>query len=187
MTLTRSPLLCCSLVFSLALAGCSPWTVVQQAEPNPFVGQKDFAFSPLEFSSKPTVDPGKEEDLAHDLEAMGQVYATTLRDAGTKAGLHITEGRDPFTIHSDVTTLDLGGFWVGYSDVGMTIELRKPDGTVLDKITVDRRIQIHDSDDSVRGTISTVKSLDSGNRIRQGAKEIADVIVEYLSERTGGS
>ncbi|MCB9876801.1 MAG: hypothetical protein H6835_04280 [Planctomycetes bacterium] len=201
----RSLLACLVLFVTLGLQSCTAWTVVQQAEPNPFVGQKAFAFQPLQISSVPDVgtEPDKVANRDNDMASMKPIFANTLKQAGRDAGLQISESGAPYTIRTDVTTLDLGSIWTGYSQVNVTVEIADASGKKLDVITIDQRVDIDESGNSttqtrgntsvttsgpgsVKETIDTAKKLSSGNRIRIGAERVAKVVVDYLVARTSG-
>lgn len=205
----RRLIACSFLLLSMLSTSCTAWTVVSQATPNPFLGKKDFAVAPLKFSSTPQEDdPQRKANLARDMEGMRPIFANTLRDVGAKAGFNITQERGAHTIFADVTTIELGSFWTGFSQVNMSVELRSSDGKVLDRITIDQRVNINDNSSSLRGNETVVrgtggrvttsssgptsvadvkkgvKMLNSGYRIQLGAQRIAEIIVDYLKERT---
>jgi hypothetical protein len=177
------------------LTGCSPnYHVIQQASPNPFVGQTRFAVMPVEMkglrvgdkteeSYLAEKDEGQRESFRVDKEAMQHRFDAALvsgaRDEGIEVG---AAGQAPFVIRPRITFVEPGFYAVvasGRSRVEMRIQITTPDGKVLDEI------EAWNETDSRSGASVGGISLNpsSGGRLRDDAAGIGQTLADYLAER----
>lgn len=189
--------LVCLFVLAQLAAGCVPkWTVIQQAEPNPFVGKSEFAVAPADFSELRVgekteaqylaeKDDGQRASFAGDKQAIDELFFAELRSEASAAGLQIDRASKPapFVIRPIVQFIEPGFYAVvasAPSQVRMRVLIETADGTVLDIIELLHQTDSASSGWSVGG-ISTNPS--SGGRLRDDASWIGEAVGEYLVER----
>jgi uncharacterized lipoprotein YmbA len=180
------------LLLTLALAlvaasGCSPWTIVKQANPNPLAGQKALVAEPLHFESMKVgskteaeylagKDGKQQESWKADLASMTQLFADNL--ARQAKGVQITAGSaGPLVVRPIVTMIEVGNFNGVFNiptDVMVTLQIVDDKGTVLDDINY----KITVAADLIRPSV--------GQRLRTAAELAAARAASYIQTRAGG-
>jgi len=185
-------------VFALVAAGCAPrWTVLRQAEPNPFVNKTEFAVLPIDYDGLMVGEKTEDEYLSGksakqaesfdgDKRGMIQKFETAMREAAADDGIHIEsasgEVKAPFIIKPHVTFVEPGFYAVvasGASQVILRLRIETSKGELLDEI------ELTHSTNSAQGSSVMGISLNpsSGGRLRDDAEEIGDAVGEYLTTR----
>jgi hypothetical protein len=166
----------------VCLGACrSPWTVVRQAKPNPFLGANDFVMTSLALpQARPAHladEPERLQKHEEDREAMVTLYAATLRARVAGDGVRIADAataQAPFVIRPTVTLLKLGRGWGGFgspTELHMTVELLDDKQQVLDDFRMFFR----------RGT--DIYHASTGGILRDGAERLGEVTAQYLRKR----
>lgn len=180
------------------LAGCAPrWTVLREAQPNPFVGKTEFAVMPIDYSGLHVgelteaeylarKDEGQQASFDGDKRGMIAKFEEAMRSAAADEGIHVQSAEGevtaPFIIKPHVTFVEPGFYAVvasGASQVNMTVRIETAQGQLLDEIEL-----IH-ATNSANGSSVMGISLNpsSGGRLREDAEEIGDAMGEYLITR----
>ncbi len=107
----------------LLLAGCSPYSVVKQAAPNPFVGQSRFALLPFDWSglsvegqTEANWDKGNDDDMrrewVQDKQNAAHVFIQVLTDSvSSRVQLYPSDALAPsgYSLKPMARELDVGG------------------------------------------------------------------------------
>jgi hypothetical protein len=178
-----------SFLLALFGAGCAPqWTVLQQANPNPFAGKTDFVVMPVSFDglevgrkSEEEYKAGKSDKSADsfeaDKEAVAALFQQTMIADALKAGIDVrrAEGEiTTFSIHPRVVFIEPGFFTVVVnrpSETRIVVEIHDPDGKVLDEILI------------VHGSPANMFNAASGTRLRADGEAIGGIAADYLDTR----
>lgn len=192
----RSVLLLVALL-AVFLTGCGAnISVLRQASPNPFVGQKSYALTPLDTKGLlvgelsedkylESKDADQKKSFTEDKDAMAQLFESKLVESARDAGIQVgPAGKAPFVIHARVIRVEPGFYAViasAPSEVTIRVSISSPDGKVLDEIELTHQT---DSKSGMSvGGISTNPS--SGGRLRDDAAAIGESLADYLAERAG--
>lgn len=185
------------LLALLALSGCAPkWTVLRQAEPNPFVGKTEFAVLPVDYGDLKVgekseaqylseKDEGQRASFAGDKQGMADNFLAALREEASAEGLVVQQAAGEvkvFLLRPHVYFVEPGFYAVvasAPSQVAMKVTIESPDGKVLDEIELSHQTDSR-SGFSVGG-ISTNPS--SGGRLRDDAAALGEAVGEYLVTR----
>ncbi len=187
-----------SLVAAVFLSGCAPrWTVLSQAQPNPFVGKTEFAVLPIDYGGLMVGEKTEEEYLSEkspeqrasfeaDKAAMVRQFEAAMRESAGGDGIHVAtaegEVRAPFIIRPHVIFIEPGFYAVvasGSSQVTMRVRIETAQGQLLDEIEV-----VHMTNSSNGPSIGGISlNPSSGGRLRDDAAEIGDATGEYLVTR----
>jgi hypothetical protein len=198
----RSVLLLAFAVLALLLTGCAaPWSVVQQATPNPFVNQRRFAIAPTDFSalrigSKSEAeyldgkDAKQQLSFQTDKTAANEEFTRALisraRDEGVVIFLATGPTDGPFVIRPAMTFFE-PGFYVGVvsssSRLDVSFRITMPDGTTLDEILMSHRTAAPTIDNNLLGAMLNVDKMSSGGRLRADAEWIGKTGGKYLMTR----
>lgn len=184
-----------SMVLStwLWMACGSPYTVIHQAQPNPFLGTKNFVVKSIDFSqlrigvrteTQYVADKSERQDgsFEGDKQAMNEVFYRTLRATAAENELRVDRAdakpSDAFVIIPIITFIE-PGFYAAVaqtpSKVVMTLKIVSPNGNDLDEIEVS-----HSSG-------SSPASPSSGQRLRNDAAAIGETIANYVTARAHGN
>src|SRR5688500_13650123 len=145
---TSAPALLLVAAAALLASGCGPaWTVVRQANPNPFSAQKGYAVEPVTYNGLRVGKKSEQQYLSEkeqkkqyswkaDQAALSQSFAASLGAAAK--GLQVTAGAPaapgPFVVRTNVGFIEPGVFTMVFnlpSEVRMTIQVLDPQGAVL--------------------------------------------------------
>lgn len=188
MSFVKNAILVGSLLFAVAGCGRSyPWRVVQQANPNPLLGQKQFAVAPIDFSgltvgekSEEAYLSGKEEnDKKGWLEAkagLQEEFNKSVRVGGNDAGLQLVLGESgaPFIVKPKVDFIEPGFYaYVAAkpSQVKMTVKIVAQDGSVQDEFLVENE------------TGASLGDASTAARLREDGEGLGEKVARYLSVR----
>ncbi|MEI9949958.1 MAG: hypothetical protein WDO74_13500 [Pseudomonadota bacterium] len=185
----RRSLMALALFFLLTGCGGGPlWRVVSQANPNPLLGQKQFAVAPLDFSAV-TVGAKTEADYlasktdekdkaawAEAKVALQEEFNKGIRVAGNQAGLQLILGESgaPFIIKAKVDFIEPGYYaYVSSkaSQVKMTVKIVSADGKEIDELLVEHYTSGSMGDASV------------ASRLRSDGEALGTNTAQYLSQR----
>jgi hypothetical protein len=173
------------IAFALLVSACGPrWTVIRQAVPDPFVGQRQFVIEAIHFDNLMVGDKterdylaGKEGDQAASFSADKADMATRYAEALISASEGLQFPHDPsqggFIVRPIVSFIEPGfyAFASHPTEVHMRVQLLNAQGQVLDEI-------------AVRSSIPAgITNPASGNRIRQAGADLGRVTAKYLKSR----
>lgn len=174
---------------ALVLAGCAPrWTVVTQAEPNPFVNKTQYAALDITFDNVRVGKKSMEQYIADmddkdkasfeaDRKAMNGEFLAGLAAAGERRGLTIErDGTAEFVVRASVYFLEPGFYAVVASkpsEVRLSVKITDRDGKVLDEFKL-----------SVKVDTQNFGNVSSGARFRQCANLLGTLVAEYIDRRT---
>ncbi|MBK6513643.1 MAG: hypothetical protein IPG04_05820 [Polyangiaceae bacterium] len=182
------------LCLGLFLTGCGkPWKVIQQAEPNPFIGKKEFVVMPVDYSGLMVGSKTEEEYLSEkkdktvdsfqaDKVDMNSLVLDNMRSVASKNGVKIAtaEGEvTTFVIKPHIPFMEPGFYAVVVSkasEVKMRLKIEDKDGKLLDEIEIR-----HQTPPSNWGNVA------SGSRYRSDAEAIGKIVGRYISERVMGT
>lgn len=169
------------VVATVLAGGCiRPYQVIQQAQPNPFLGGADFkpapiAFQGLQVGGKTEAaylggkDPGQRSSWEADKQAMTDGF---IQELTAGAGRVHQNGR--FSINPQVTFIE-PGFYVGVaampSEVQMTVTIQDEKGAVLDVVQIGVSVPADISQPAV------------GQRLRSAAQRLGAITAGYLLDR----
>ena len=138
------------IAFAIFLGtGCQKWTVVKQAEPNPFIGQTKFHVAPISYEGlmvqdrseaqfKADRDADQNKNWDNDKQHVSDTFSAEIKDEAD--GLEYTDAptEDAITVRSRITNMH-GGISMGITStaahIEMTVQLVKG-SDVMDEITV---------------------------------------------------
>jgi hypothetical protein len=180
---------CAWLAFAAGLmiittTGCfKPWRVIRQAAPNPFLGGTDFKVAPVGYQGLRVGDLTEAHHLTkkdtdqrnsweEDKQAMARNFTNEL--VGQARHLRFHEA-GKYIIYPHVTFIEPGFYAMVASvpsEVQMTIAIKDAQGAVLDEIAV-----------SVQVPASLYKPS-VGQRLREAALRLGQIMARYLDERT---
>ncbi len=178
----RALLLGLSLLAVLLAVGCGPrWTVIRQANPDPFVNH-GFSVEPMHFDqtqvggkSEAEYAAGKEGDKwPADKQGMSEAFAASL--AGHAEGIEVVGTQKPGAsiVRPIVTFIEPGYYAVvaGHATrVNLRVQFLDDKGTVQDEITMSSTIG------------ASMTNPASGTRLRQAAEDLGGVAAKYLKTR----
>ncbi|APR84583.1 Hypothetical protein A7982_09932 [Minicystis rosea] len=182
--------------------GCAPtWHVVAQAAPDPFLNQRRFAVSPIDFSGLHVggkteaqylseKDAKQQASFIEDKAALNDKFLEELRASAHGAAIEVVPATGPsdapFIIRPSVTFVE-PGFYVGVasgaSQVEMTVRITTPDGRVLDEIAL-----AHGTDSRSGFSVGGISlNPSSGGRLRKDGEALGNIVGAYLKTRVSGS
>lgn len=187
----RRIFLMCLVLFVMTACGAHyPWVVVSQANPNPLLGQKQFAVAPVDLSSFRVGEKSEAEYLASKKDESKENWGETrntiqgkfiegIMQAGAKAGLQITPGESgaPFIVRAKVDWIEPGYYAVvagKASTVRMTVKIVSADGKDVDTFIVE-----HSSG-------ASLYSPSVNSRIGPDSEADGQFAARYLSVRSTG-
>jgi hypothetical protein len=176
------------------LTACGPsWTVVRQASPNPFVGNRQWAIHPMDYREL-RVGGGTEarhlsdkspEQIASWEEDKAAIDGAFRRELTSEAGASLlAPGGAPFAIAPRITFIEPGFYAVVASrpaQVDLTLRILDARNAVLDEI-------LFECTEGAGGTTVNgipVTNLSSGDRLRNCGERLGGQVAEYLRARTG--
>ncbi len=181
---------------TLAAAGCGGlWTVVKQANPNPFNATAQFTVAPVTFNNlkvgkktegdwlaekKPETQQSHQNDKALFSQRFQQMVVTKAQ------GLNIQpmiEGQPPagFTIRGNIYWLEPGVYAVVYSaatQIRMVVDIVDPAGQVADQIEVSALT-------APQVPFTPIILYTVTERLMKTSEEAAMKVTRYLRERSG--
>lgn len=187
--------------FCLFVVGCAPpWTVIKQAEPNPFTGKKEFVVMPVDYSGlkigekteeeylgakeEKAEEKGKEsktrESLQTDKEEVSNRFQDHLKKVSAKDGISVnlaTGEVTTFVIKPHIGFMEPGFYaYVASrpSEIVMTLKIEDKDGKLLDEIEIKHR------------TEASMINAAAGTRYRKSGDAIGDIVGEYIRLRVRG-
>ena len=177
-------------ILALAAIGCGkPYTIIKQANPNPFVGKTDFVVLPVDYSDLHVGDKSESEYLAGkkdssadsfqgDKDGMNDKFQVSLQAATADHGLNVKAANGvvtTFLVKPHIYFVE-PGFYTAIvnapSKTEMEVTITDQHGVELD------RIKVH------HGTNSGMFNPASGQRLRTDAEAMGHYVAEYLSDRT---
>ncbi len=185
-----------------ALAGCAPpWHVVAFASPNPFLGQRRFGVTPIDYAAlmvggKPepvymaSKDPKQQASFQEDKAALNEKFLEHLTLKARENAIEVVPatgpGAAPFILRPSVNFIE-PGFYAGVaaspSEVHMRVHILGPGGRPLDVIEL---VHGTDPNSGVRvGGFSIPKDPSSGGRLRTDGAKLGDLVGRYLISRVG--
>lgn len=182
-------LVVCALA-ALWLSGCAyPWTVVRQAEPNPFLGKKDFVVMPIDYTDLRVGSKTEEEYLSEkkdktvdsflaDKDAMNDIFIGTLKDSAASEGVTVREAAgeiDTYVIKPHIGRIEPGFYaFVASkpSEVIMRLRIENKDGKLLDEIELRHQT-----------SAQNFANVAAGSRYRTDAEWIGQIAGQYLGYR----
>jgi len=129
-------------VFAL-LAGCAPYSVLRQAEPNPFAGEPSFALLPVDWSTViidgdvesvwERYDADTRREWPGMKESSSALFARAFTDSASPAQVRPVPALSPqgFTAKCIVHELKTGGFKP--LELTVRLQLLDPTGAVVDE------------------------------------------------------
>jgi hypothetical protein len=165
-------------------SACSQWTVIKQAEPNPYAtGNCKVAVQPLDFTGMGVGNITEAEWLARkpaeetasyvaDKQTMTQNFQTELLANSVP---HTTVGGTaPYLLKARVTNWE-PGFFTAFvnkaSEASLVLQLTDDKGTVLDEIATSTQVP------------ASIYNPSTGGRMHTAGKQLARVAAKYLAER----
>ena len=181
-------------LFGFGLSGCTPWKVVRQAVPNPFVGETRFHVAPIDYSDL-MVQHRTEREFKADRDAeqnqrwdrdKQKVNATYRAETASEvSGIQILDApaQGVPTVRSRITNMH-GGISLGLTStaarIEMTVQLLK-NGQVMDEILIAQ--ETSQSEGVSIGGIAT-SGYTGSDRLGQTAEKLGEALADYLEERT---
>ena len=179
----QTPISAALFVGLLLLCGCgTPWHVVRQANPNPFLGAKQFALQAVTFTDLQVgnitestylqrKDQKQQQSWQADQAALADLFAKQLRRNVTHAGMAVAD-QSPFTISPRVTRIEPGSYLFP-TEVNMSVCLLDGSGNTLDEVTLLEQVQF-----------DLFSGASSGQRIRTASAILGNNFASYLRKRT---
>ncbi|NUP10376.1 MAG: hypothetical protein HOW73_30365 [Polyangiaceae bacterium] len=179
-----------AVFFALFAAGCAPpWTVIKQAEPNPFAGKKEFVVLPIDYEGLMVGNKTEAEYLGEkkdktvdrfeqDKVDMNDLFTTNLQAVAKDEGIDVDVAAGEvktFVIKPHIGFMEPGFYAVvasAPSEVVLRLKIEDKDGKVLDEIEIK-----HQTPPSNWGNVA------AGSRYRQDAEWIGRVAGRYLTTR----
>jgi hypothetical protein len=171
------------LLSTLSFACGHPWTVIRQANPDPFVGRPDLLVEPLHFENTQVGEkseaqyaaekqPQEQDSWKADKQGMSERFEAGLMSEGEGA-LHVG-GAGGARVRPIVTFIEPGFYaYVAShpSQVEMDVQILDANGQVQDEIGVKVAVAASMTDPA------------SGSRLRQAAERLGRIIAQYLKTR----
>lgn len=171
-------------------AGCAASVrVVNQAAPNPFIGQQKYTAGPVDWgklaiAGQPENDylsgksPEVRQSLKQDKATLNTAFLDGLVSTARELGLEVTQSKTaptgPLAIHAYVTWMEVGAYSNGMqtpSKVTMNVKITGPDGKATDEISLTSE------------TSGSERDASSGQRLSKDGKEIGASLARYLRDR----
>jgi hypothetical protein len=191
-----------AVVAGSTLLGCAPpWHVVAFASPNPFVGQRRFGVTPIDYAglmvgAKPepvymaSKDPQQQQSFQTDKAALNEKFLEHLTVTAREHAIQVVPatgpGDAPFILKPSIDFIE-PGFYAGVagapSEVHMIVRIVGPDNRVLDEISL-----AHGTDPRSGvsiGGFAIPKDPSSGGRLRTDGAYLGDFVGRYLVSRVG--
>jgi len=180
------------LALFFLLTGCGGggplWRVVSQANPNPLLGQKQFAVAPLDFSAVTVGAKTEAEYLASKTEekdraawaeskaALQEEFNKGIRVGGNAAGLQVSLGESgaPFIIRAKVDLIEPGYYaYVASkaSQVKLTVKIVSADGKEVDEVLLEHY------------TGASMGNASVASRMRSDGDALGGNTAQYVSQR----
>ncbi len=166
-------------VACLSTVACgAPYVVVHEASPNPFLGQREFAVLPVDYSELRFQGPVDTQRLAADEASVNDAFQSSLRNVADDAGIDVLdppEASGAFVLRPSVHVMVPGvptASGDGPSRIELSMAITDPRGFVLDQIVFSHwtDAQVHDGGDA---------------RLRADADALGEAVALYLRDRTG--
>jgi hypothetical protein len=181
------------IALALTLVGCTRWTVVQQASPNPFPGLMKLHLEPVSFEGMMVQDREEAEFLAErdeegrqrwldDKRKVAETYLSSLRDEAEGYQVVQAPASDAISVRSHVTNMHGGvslGFTSSAARIEMTVQLFK-DGKLADEIVLAGEASQSEGI-SIMGVDTSGYS--GSDRLGQAAEKLGDAVADYVDER----
>ena len=182
--------------------GCAPpWTVIKQAEPNPFVGKREFAVLPVEYEGLRVGEKTEEEYKAskedktvgrfeEDKEKVATTFVANLQAEAQDEDITVTPAAGEVTgyvVRPLVKFMEPGFFAAVVSKpskIVMRVRLEDKDGKVLDEIEIE-----HETATKTMGgglVKIPVGDVSAGQRWTSDAEELGKYAALYLIHRVTG-
>jgi len=176
--------------------GCGgPWTIVKQANPNPFNAQTQFAVAPVTFNNlkvgkkmegewlatkKPETQMSHQNDKASFSARFQQACVSRAKGLPIQP---LVEGAPfpGFTVHGNVYWMEPGVYAVVYSistQVRMMVDIVDPAGQVADQFEVSANV-------APQIPFTPIVMYTVVDRLNRAAEEVAGRVDQYLRLRTG--
>jgi hypothetical protein len=179
--MTRQSLFAFALV---SLIGCSSYTVIKQAEPNPFPAQQcKVAVAPVTFDNIRIGKSAEADWLAKKGAEEVAAYQTDKQTVNTlftnqvvsKASPFVAAGAaGPFVAKPRLTMWE-PGFYSAFvnhdSEASMVVEITDDKGTVLDEVTFSTRVP------------ASIYNPSTGGRMHTASKQLGSIFASYLATR----
>jgi hypothetical protein len=179
----QTPIHIALFVSLLFLCGCgTPWVAEQQANPNPFLGVKQFTLQSVTFTNLHVgniaettylqrKDQQQEQSWQADKQALADLFAKQLKHRLAGAGIML-EDQSPFTISPRVTRIEPGSY-INPTEVNMSVCLLDGNGNTLDEVTICGVVPF-----------DLFFAASSGQRIRTASGILVYDFAHYLRQRT---
>ena len=170
-------------LLTVLVGGCfRPYKVIQQAMPNPFLGNASFKVAPPVFAgmqvgakTEAGYLAGKDQQSwsswEGDKQAMANIFLQELV-AGARGRVN-SNGR--FVIEPRVSFIEPGfyvGIAAGDAEVQMSVQIKDDRGALLDVFDLGVRVR------------ANLAHVSIGQRLREAAGRLANIVVIYLNDRT---
>jgi hypothetical protein len=179
----RTPINAALFTLLLLLCGCgTPWHVVRQADPNPFLGARQFALQPVAFSNLVVgkipestylerKDPKQQESWQADKQALNDLFAKQLQRSLKGPGYVLTN-QAPFTISPRVSRIEPGSYAYP-TEISLSVCLLDANGQTLDEVFFYQGV-----------AFELIGGAASGQRIRTASQLLGHTVSAYLRKRT---
>jgi len=179
----RIPAITVLLLSLLLLCACrNPLKVVKQANPNPFLGAKQFVMLPVTFTNLQVgkiqentylqrKNPQQQQSWQADKQALAELFLERLKRKISSAKLMLVDTA-PFTITPRVTRIEPGSYW-NPAEVNMSVMISDASGASLDEVTISELV-----------SFDLLVAASSGQRIRSAAELSGNDLATYLRKRT---
>jgi hypothetical protein len=187
---------------SALLGGCAPpWHVIAIAVPDPFLGQRKFGVTPIDYTGlmvgrKPEPvyladkEPKQQASFQEDKVGLNEKFLEHLIVKAREAGIEVVPatgpGAAPFVIQPHVGFVEpgfYGGVVSAPSEVHMIVRIVGPDGRLFDEVEFAHATS---PDSGVRiGGFSIPKDPSSGGRLRTDGAHLGELVGRYLITRVG--
>ena len=181
--------------------GCAPpWTVIKQAEPNPFIGKNDFVVLPVEYEGLMVGTKTEEEYLAEkkdkkvelferDKGDVEDLFTTNLQAEAKDDGITVKSGGEVtgYAIRPLVKMMEPGFFAAVVSkpsQIIMRVRIEDKDGKVLDEIEIEHETTTK----TIGGGLVKIPvgDVSANDRWRSDAKALGKYAALYLIHRVTG-
>lgn len=176
--------------------GCSRWTVVKQAEPNPFAGVRKVYLEPINYDGLMVQDRSEQEFKAgrdadanenwdRDKQRVNDTFMKELTEEADDLEFVGSAGEGVIVVKTQITNMH-GGISLGLTSTNARIEMTVKlalGGTEHDEITLVE--ETGQNEGFSIGGIAT-SGYSGSDRLDQTAEKLGDAVAAYVSERAGG-
>jgi len=177
------------LLLALSSLACGPpWRVMAQAVPNPLIGQRVFAVQFIDFRGLRVgdgsesdhvakMDPDQRNSWVADKRAMNERFTGALMSALNEEGYQAKFAGNPapWVVYANVDYIEPGIFtyFVNIpSEVHMRVRITNAAGTLVDEFSLRHQ------------TEASLVNPASGNRLRNDAAQLGEIVADYILHRT---